>query len=31
MNVLTGYLIACATFGAIYIIHGLRENQRRPR
>lgn len=31
MNVLIAYLIACAIFGALYMVHGLRENQRRPR
>lgn len=31
MSFLLGYLIACVAFGAIYIIHGLRENRRHPR
>lgn len=31
MNILIAYLIACAVFGVVYIVHGLRENQRRPR
>ena len=31
MNILILYAVACVAFGALYIVHGLRENRRRPR